>query len=202
MAERHSILSRIGRNIRTRILTGILVVVPLGITIWILWFFVNLGDRILQPVLEEVIGYRIPGLGLIVTVILLYWIGLFASLVFGRRMIHWGESILKRIPLVKNIYTAAKQVVEVISQPKSQAFKRVVLTEFPRSGMWVVAFVTGELYNSDGRKSIKLFIPTTPNPTSGYLVLVPEDQVREANMSVEEGIKMIVSGGILSPERL
>ncbi len=201
--ERHSILSRIGRNIRSRILTGILVVVPLGVTILVLRFFFNMVDGILQPALKTALGYTIPGLGLILTGVLLYGIGLFASWVLGRRLIHWGESLLKRIPLVKNIYTAAKQVVETLSLPQKQAFKRVILVEFPRPGMWVVAFVTGEVYNNtDGKKLIKLFIPTAPNPTSGYLELVPEDQVKETNMSVEDGIKMIVSGGILSPERL
>ena len=200
--ERPSILGRIGRNLRFRILTGILVVVPLGITIWILRFFFRLVDGILQPAVEKALGQTIPGLGFVLTVVLLYVIGLFASWVLGRRLIHWGESLLKRIPLVKNIYTAAKQVIEAISLPKGQAFKRVVLIEFPRPGMWVVAFVTGEVYNSDGKKLIKLFVPTTPNPTSGYLELVPEDQVRGTNMSVEDGIKMLVSGGILSPERL
>lgn len=200
--ERRSILSRMGGNIRSRILTGILVVVPLGVTVLVLRFFFNMVDGMLQPTLKAALGHTIPGLGLLLTVILLYGIGLFASWVLGRRLIHWGEAILKRIPLVKNIYAAAKQVVETLSLPKSQAFKRVVLIEFPRPGMWVVAFVTGEVYNSDGKKLIKLFVPTTPNPTSGYLELVPEDQVRGTNMSVEDGIKMLVSGGILSPERL
>lgn len=197
-----SILSRIGRNIRARILTGILVVVPLGLTVLVLRFFFNMVDGILQPALKTAFGRAMPGLGLLLTVILLYGIGLLASWVLGRRLIHWGESLLKRIPLVKNVYTAAKQVVETLSLPKGQAFKRVVLIEFPRPGLWVVGFVTGEVYNSDGQKLIKLFIPTTPNPTSGYLELVPEDQVRETTLTVEEGIKMLVSGGIISPDKI
>jgi len=191
-----------GSNIRSRILTGILVVVPLGITLWILWFFFRLVDRILQPVLEATLGYRIPGLGFILTLILLYGIGLFASWVLGRRLIHLGESLLKRIPLVKSIYTSAKKVIEVLSLPKSQAFKRVVLIEYPRKGLWVPAFVTGELYDQNGRKFLRVYVPTTPNPTSGMLEIVPEDEVFETNISVEDGVKMIVSGGILSPDQI
>lgn len=195
-------MNRIGRNIRARILTGILVVVPVGITLWILWFFFRLVDGMLQPAVQKAIGRTIPGSGLILTVILLYGIGLFASWVLGRRLIHWGESILRRIPLVKNIYTAVKQVVEALSRPKGQAFKRVVLIEFPRPGLWAVALVTGEIYNSEGKKLLKLFIPTALNLASGSLELVPEEQVRETNMSIEEGIKMVVSGGILSPDKI
>lgn len=200
--ERRSIISRIGRNIRARMLAGILVMVPIGITVWILWFFFRVVDRILQPVLEATLGYRIPGLGLILTLILLYGIGLFASWVLGRRLIHWGEAILKRIPLVKNIYTAVKQVVETLSGPRSQAFKRVVLVEFPRPGIWAVALVTGEIYDSEGKKLLKLLIPTALNLASGSLELVPEEQVRETNLSVENAIKMVVSGGLLSPDKI
>lgn len=202
-----SLARRIWHHVYSRMLTGVLFVVPVALTLWVLRLLYALLDgplrSLLNAILTPTVGWGLPpGVGLVLTLLLLYGTGVLAANVFGRQILHFWEGLLTRLPLVKNIYTAAKQVIEMISLPQKAAFKRVVLIEFPRPGLWIVGFQTGTMTNQDGKIYHAVFVPTTPNPTSGYLELVPAEQVRATSLTVEEGIKMIVSGGILSPERI
>ena len=189
------------KNLRRSFLAGILVVVPLGIVVFILvWFFVNV-DNILQPIIKTIFGNEIIGLGFAVSLILIYLIGLLASNIVGQKLISFGESILARVPVLRQIYTGSKQVVASLSGASlnKAAFRDVVLVEFPRQGMRTVAFVTNELKDKSGQKLLTIFIPTAPIPTSGYLQIVTEDKVTLTDLSVDEAITMIISSGMVSP---
>ncbi|MEW6354705.1 MAG: DUF502 domain-containing protein [Planctomycetota bacterium] len=197
---------RFGASIRTRLLSGIVVIVPLGITVLILRFLFLVTAGYLTPVIQHAFGplpaFYVAAISVVVLLALLYLVGFVATHMVGRRLIGLGEAILLRIPLVKIIYSAAKQAIEVLATPSGAAFKAVVMVEFPRPGLKAMGFITGAITFPDGRRLYKVFIPTTPNPTTGFLQFIPPDEVMETTMSVEEGIKMLVSGGILSPDRL
>ena len=189
------------KNLRKNFLAGILVIVPISIVILILvWFFVNIDD-ILQPVIKGIFGREITGLGFVVSLVLIYLVGLLTSNFVGRSLISFGESILARVPLLRQVYTGSKQVVASLSGAglNKAAFRDVVLVEFPRQGMRTVAFVTNELKDKSGQKLLTIFIPTAPIPTSGYLQIVTEDKVTRTNLSVDEAITMIISSGMVSP---
>ena len=141
-------------------------------------------------------------LSIFVLLALVYFVGVFGHYVFGKRVIAMGEAILLRIPLVRTIYAATKQVMQAISLPDKAAFRSVVLVEFPRPGLKAVGFMTGYIEDSTGAKYCKVFLPTTPNPTTGFFEIVPVEEVVETNVSIEDGFKMIISGGILSPDVL
>lgn len=192
------------RNLRRSFLGGILVVVPLGIVVFILvWFFVNV-DNILQPIIKTIFGNEIIGLGFAVSLILIYLIGLFASNIVGQKLISFGESILAKVPVLRQIYTGSKQVIASLSGTSlsKAAFREVVLVEFPRVGMRTIAFITNELKDKSGQKLLTIFIPTAPIPTSGYLQIVTEDKVTRTDLSVDEAITMIISSGMVSPPML
>ncbi len=199
------------KQIRQRLISGLLVVVPLGLTVYILRFLYDLTAGRLAPFTRPLFGppfpdYVIPALSVLFLAIVTYGVGLVASAVAGRTLIGLAEAVLERIPLVKTIYGASKQVVQTLSfSDEGNDFKSVVLIDFPRPGMKVFALVTGKilLKNAhDGTVSAcyKLFAPTTPNPTSGYLEFVPEDMVETLDISVEDAIKMLMSGGLVMPE--
>ncbi len=192
------------RNLRRNFLAGILVVVPLGIVVFILvWFFVNV-DNILQPIIKTIFGNEIIGLGFAVSLILICLIGLYASNIVGQKLISFGESILAKVPVLRQIYTGSKQVIASLSGTSlsKAAFREVVLVEFPRVGMRTLAFITNELKDKSGQKLLTIFIPTAPIPTSGYLQIVTEDKVTRTDLSVDEAITMIISSGMVSPSML
>ena len=189
-------------------LAGLAVTVPIGLTIYILFFLIDLMDGLLRVIPaaihpETLLGMRIPGLGAIATVLLIFLAGLVTTSYAGSRFFRFAETLVERIPLVRGIYQAIKQIVQTMVSKEGQSFKRVVLVEFPRQGLYTVAFVTGsvsgELRRKTGERSISIFVPTTPNPTSGYYMIVPEDRVTDLEMSVEEAFKLIISGGMISP---
>lgn len=191
---------RLRNNIRRRLIAGILVVVPLWLTYVALRYFFRALDGFFAPLLQKWVGFSIPGSGFLLLVLFLYLIGMVTANILGRSLIHFGEAILGRIPFVKNIYQAAKQLIHTISLSGTMGFKRVVLVEYPRRGLRVIAFLTNFIDDQGtGKRSAVVFIPTTPNPTSGVLEMVPEDELIETNLSVEEGIKMVISGGIVAP---
>ena len=194
--------SWLGKKLRGQFLTGVLTVVPAGITILILvWFFVTI-DSILQPVIKTIWGHRIPGAGFGITIVLIYLIGVIASNVVGKRLIRYGESALPWMPVVRQLYTGIKQLLESFSVPRGTGFMQVVLIEFPRKGMRVIGFVTNELCDEPGKKLLTVFIPTSPNPTSGFLQIVGEDEIIRTDISIENALKMVVSAGRVSPEEL
>lgn len=198
--------------IRRIFITGLLASIPLAVTLALLsWVFAKL-DRI-SPLLTKALiamglplppGYRIPGLGLVVTIILVLAIGLFTTTFIGRRIVEWAERLFNKIPFVRTIYGGVKQVVESIASQRATTFRQVVMVEYPRKGVYSLGFVTcssvGEVQDADERHLINVFIPTTPNPTSGMLIIVPQEDIINLSMTVEEGIKLIMSGGILAPK--
>jgi len=190
--------SQVGRKLRTQFLTGVLVIVPIGAAVLILrWLFFSI-DNILQPVAKSLLGYTVPGLGLGVIVVLIYLTGVVATSVIGRRLIGYGESLLSRVPLFRYLYTGIKQILQSFATPGEGGFLQVVLVEFPKKGMRAIGFVTSESRVESGEKLLSVFIPTSPNPTSGYLEIVRENDVIRTNISVDDALKMVLSAGKVS----
>lgn len=188
------------RNIRTRVVTGLLTLVPIMATVYVILFLFNLFDGMASPLIDPILGFHIPGLGLIVSLILIYLLGATVTNIVGKRAVQWSEAIVARVPIAKTIYSATKQITEAVGGQSGRAFKRAVLVEYPRAGSWAIAFVTAESVSSDGKTYLYLFVATTPNPTSGMLLVVLESDVVDAGISVEEGLKAIISGGLIPPD--
>jgi uncharacterized membrane protein len=198
---------RIWHHIYSRMLTGVVFVVPVILTIWVLQLLYNLLDGPLRSLLNAVLRYTLrwelpSGVGLVLTLLALYVTGILATNMLGRRFLEFWESLLARMPIVNSIYNAARQVVRTLSQPQEKSFQRVVLVEFPSKGLWTIAFQVGTIQTSDGQEWVRVYVPTTPNPTSGFLQFLPKESVRPTAIPVDEALKMVVSGGILAPERL
>jgi uncharacterized membrane protein len=198
---------RIWHHIYSRMLTGVVFVVPVILTIWVLQLLYNLLDGPLRSLLNAVMRYTLrwelpSGVGLVLTLLALYVTGILATNMLGRRFLEFWESLLARMPIVNSIYNAARQVVRTLSQPQEKSFQRVVLVEFPSKGLWTIAFQVGTIQTSDGQEWVRVYVPTTPNPTSGFLQFLPKESVRPTAIPVDEALKMVVSGGILAPERL
>ena len=189
---------QIGRRLRIQFGAGILVVVPIIIAILILVWLFNYIDNIAQPVARSLLGRTIPGLGFGITVVLIYVTGVVATSVIGKRLISYGESLLARVPLFRYIYTGIKQIMESFAAPREAGFLQVVLVEVPKKGMRVIGFVTSESCVESGKKLLTVFIPTSPNPTSGYLEIVRESDVIRTNISIDDALKMVLSGGKVS----
>jgi uncharacterized membrane protein len=187
------------RKLRDQFVAGLLVVVPLGATVLILvWLFTSI-DNILQPIINAIFGHNIPGVGFGATVIIVYVVGVIARNIIGRRIIRYGESILNKVPIFRQLYSGIRQVLESFTAPDKTGFMHVVLVEFPKPGMRALGFVTNELKDTDGDKLISVLIPTAPNPTSGFLQIVKESDVIRTKITVDEALKMIVSAGRLTP---
>jgi len=190
------------RRLRTQFLTGIIVVIPIGITVLILvWVFTSV-DNILEPLIKLIFGRPIPGVGFGITLILIYLIGLAASNFLGKGLIQYGESLLSRVPVVWQLYSSIKQILESFRDARSSSFMRVVLVEFPRKGMRTIGFITNESTDSSGRKLLNIFIPTSPNPTSGFLQIAREEEVIRTDIPVDDALKMVVSAGKVSPQEI
>ncbi len=192
------------RALRRHFLAGILVVVPLGAAILVLaWLFTSI-DNILQPIIEGIFDREITGLGFGVAIVLIYLIGIAAENIIGGRLIRFGESLLTRVPLFRQIYTGAKQVVEGLSGAglNKAAFREVVFVEFPREGMQTIAFITNEIADKSGKKLFTIYVPTAPLPTSGYLEIVTEDKLIRTDIPVDEAMKMVISSGMILPSRM
>jgi uncharacterized membrane protein len=208
------VFKKLKRRIRNVFITGLLITLPIALTYWILQLlFTNLDA--LSPVFTKVLidmgapipeGYRIPALGLVITLLIILAVGWFTTNFFGKQMINLGESIVEKIPFVRKIYKGSKQVVQSIAHADTTAFRKVVLLEFPRRGMLAIGFVTGsargEVQEYTREDVLNVFVPTMPNPTSGFLVFAPPEELTEIDMSIEDGIKYVVSGGIVDTERL
>lgn len=200
--------SLMGR-LRTYLITGILVTAPIAITISLIWLIIDLVDNFVQSFLPIdqypalYLPFQIPGSGLILTVLALLAIGFFAAGVLGKYLVKIGENIVSRMPIVRGVYSALKQIFETVLAQQSNAFRQVVLLEYPRRGIFAIGFVTGvtegEVQNLTDDTVINIFVPTTPNPTSGFLLFIPKKDLVVLDMSVEEGIKMVISGGIVTP---
>ncbi|MEX0502404.1 DUF502 domain-containing protein [Alphaproteobacteria bacterium LSUCC0719] len=200
--KRTGILARL----RSWFLTGLLVTAPVLLTVYITWAAIELIDGQVASILpgfNQLIFANVPGAGLIIGLLLITLIGAIAAGFLGRWIIRLGESILNRMPIVRSIYGASKQILETVISTQSDAFRDAVLVEYPRRGLWVIGFVTGstrgEVAENIDIEMVNVFIPTTPNPTSGFLLFCPRDEIIYLEMSVEDAVKLVVSGGIVHP---
>ncbi|HPD82716.1 MAG: DUF502 domain-containing protein [Alphaproteobacteria bacterium] len=197
-------------RLRNYFFAGILVTAPIAITLYVTWGFLKFLDNKITPVIPYEINPNtylpvdIPGLGLIIAIVFFVIVGWLTRNYFGRLIVRISENIVNRVPVINTIYGAVKQIFETVMASKSDAFKEVVMFEYPRKGIWVLGFVTGvtkgEVQSLTDSETVNVFLPTTPNPTSGFLLFVPKKDLTYMKMGVEEGIKMIVSGGIITPQ--
>ena len=196
-------------KIKRYLAAGLLVWVPLGVTFLTLRFLVNVMDQSLLLVPgplrpENLVGFRIPGLGVILTFVLLFATGALALNFFGKQLIEGWERVVARIPLVSWVYSGVKQVAETLLSPQAEAFRKVLLLEYPRPGIWSLGFQTAatldEVQARTAKEVICVFVPTTPNPTSGFIMLVPKEDVVELDMTVDEALRMVISLGVVVPE--
>lgn len=192
------------KHLRTHIFRGFLAIIPLGLSYLLIRFLYLAIDTRVAKLIDRLLGFKIPGLGILLVLVLLYLLGLAASNWLGRRAFALIEQVSRRIPLIKTIYTLGKQLADAISLPEKQAFKRAVMVEHFRPGLWSIGFVTGTLTSEGDRaeKLLKVFIPTAPNPTSGFMVMVKESQVRSLDWTVAEAMNTIISGGIVGPDKI
>ena len=196
-------------RLRTYLATGLLIWIPVTVTFFVIRFVVNLIDQVLLVIPaawrpEAVLGFRVPGLGILLAFLVLLATGLLFTNLVGLRLVASAERLLARIPFVGPIYKASKQVTETVLSPEGKAFRRVVLVRWPHHDSRAVAFVTGaapaEIASRTGARFVQVYVPTTPNPTSGFLLLLPEEDVLELEMSVDEAFRMVVSLGVVLPE--
>lgn len=198
--------------LRRRIVSGLLVVVPVGLTVFVLRFLYQLTagqlTPLMRPLFRTLPDYVVPVASILLLFVLTYGVGLVARIFIGRKLIRFFETILENIPLVKTVYGASKQVVQTLSlQDDASQFKSIVIVDFPRPGMKAFAFVTGKIQFRDEetgllRQHYRVFVPTTPNPTSGYLEFVPVDEVEPCGISTEDAVKSIISAGLVMPETI
>lgn len=200
-------------RLRTLLIGGLLILAPAYLTIYVLLLLFRFMDGIFAPLIDKTLstfleepGIHIPGLGLVLTLSVILFLGWLSTGVVGRRIIASVEAFIGRIPVAKSVYGATKGVLQAVSRDQADAFKRVVLIEYPRRGMYGIGFVTGGPARwgqaPHDEELIPVFVPTTPNPTSGYLLLVPQRDLIDCPMTIEEGIKTVISGGILPPPRI
>ena len=206
-------------KITNRLISGALLLTPLGVTLLIMRWLFGWVAGFIQPIVVTILKglSHIPIINYfpqiptaicvtVVTIIVLlcfvYFVGAIGQRVVGKRLLKAGETLLLRIPLVKSVYSATKQVIQAMSLPNRAAFKSVVIVEFPRPGFKAIGFLTGRIQGLEGETLYKVFIPTTPNPTTGYFEIIPPEEVTETNMTTEEAFKMIISGGMVAPEFL
>jgi len=190
------------KRMRNHFLAGVFLIVPIGIVILILvWLFVSI-DNILEPIVKTIFGRQIPGVGFASTLILIYLTGLAASNFIGKKFIVYGEAILSKVPVIWHIYAGIKQIMESFRGDRNAGFMRVVLVEFPRKGMRTIGFITYESTDDSGRKLLNVFIPTSPNPTSGFLQIVREEEVIRTDIPVDDAMKLVVSAGKVSPKEI
>ncbi len=203
---------RIGARLRNYFLTGLVIVGPVSITIYIVWWFINVIDAWIKPLVPDVynpdtyLPVSIPGVGLVFAIVMLTLIGALAANLFGRTLISYGETVVGRMPVVRNVYRGLKQLFETVLSQSSGSFQRVALVEYPRRGLYAIVFISTETKGEVAHKwegdskLVSVFLPTTPNPTSGYLLFVPENDILELDMTVEEAAKMVISAGLVTPE--
>jgi uncharacterized membrane protein len=194
--------SRWLRHTRNMFIAGIVAAIPLLVTYLIFrWLFEAL-DGIFQPIIIFFIGRPLPGVGLVAVVLLVYIFGVITTNVVGRRIIHGLDAVMSRTPVVQYVYTASKQVVDAVRGLRQVPFRRVVVVEFPKTGMYSLGFVTGKALDLRGQKRVPVFVPHTPNPMTGFLVLLSPEDILDTDLTIEDAMRMVLSGGLLSPETI
>ncbi len=197
------------QKIRRYFFTGLAITAPLGITIYLSFIFINFVDNNVKNLVpdkynpDNYLPFNIPGTGLIVAIFSIIIIGFFTAGIFGRFFVKLGENLINKLPVIRSVYNALKQIFQTILGSSSKAFREVVIIEYPRKGLWAVAFITsetkGEVKTKLKNDSVNIFLPTTPNPTSGFMLFVPKKDLIRLNMNIEEGMKLVISGGIITP---
>jgi len=198
-------------GLRSSFLTGVVVIAPIGVTIWLIWTVVGWIDGVVLPLVprtirpEEYIGINLRGVGLIIFIVFTVIVGWIAKGIIGRSLIHFGEGLVNRMPVVRSIYSGIKQISETVFAQSERSFETACLIEYPRRGIWAIGFISttarGEVADSvniDG-ELLSVFVPTTPNPTSGFLLLFPKEDVIKLEMSVEDAAKLVISAGLVYP---
>lgn len=196
--------------IRKYFISGLLVWLPIWVTLLVIKFLVDLLSKsllllpsYLQP--DVLLGVHIPGIGVIITLLVIMFTGLFVANFIGSRLVAFGDALMARIPIVRSVYTGVKQVTQTLFTPGGQSFRKVLLVEYPCRGVWSIAFQTGEVSKEIGSKlaepMVSYFVPTTPNPTSGFLMMAPRSQVIELSMTVEQALKLVISLGVVQPTK-
>lgn len=206
-------ISRVKNKVRNVFLAGLLVLLPISVTYYVLTVIYEKADRFLTPLIIKVLlasgitvpkGFQIPGVGVMATLALIFILGIIATNIFGRRIIDSVENMFNKIPLVRTVYTIAKQILEAFAKPNKTAFTKVVLVEFPRKGIYSLGFITSETIKEAQEATseyvISVFIPNTPNPTTGFFVMIPQNQLIPMSLTVEEGFKLIISAGLITPK--
>ena len=212
LERERAVFMKLGAKIRAYFFTGILVTAPVAITLYMAYKFIVWIDRLVNQILppqykfDEILPFTIPGIGLVVLVLALILVGMFAAGFLGKFFLRLGEWIVYKVPLISSIYSVLKQIFETFFSTKTQAFSKVVMLEYPRKGIWILGFVSselrGEVKEKFAEEMLNVFNPTTPNPTSVFLIFVPKKDTIELDMKVEEGIKFVISGGLVEPENL
>ena len=195
------------QRISSYFLRGLITLLPLLLTIWLLYFMFSFMDSILGNIIALIAGHPIPGLGFIITLTLIFLVGYFATYLIGAQLFKFGEELLYRVPIVKSIYSAVKQINDIlITQKSAEEYRRTCIVEYPRKGIWSVGFVTSdaaaEIEVKAKEKMINVFIPNTPTPATGFLVVVPAREIILLDMKTEEAFKYVISGGVLKPASL
>ncbi|MEE9587441.1 MAG: DUF502 domain-containing protein [Hyphomicrobiaceae bacterium] len=201
----------VGARLRNYFLTGLIIVGPVSITLYIVWWFINVIDAWVKPLVPDIynpdtyLPFSLPGVGLIFATFILMVIGALAANLFGRTLISYSEMMLGRMPVVRNVYRALKQIFETVLSQSSTSFQKVGIIEWPREGLYAIVFISTETKGEIAHKwegeteLLSVFLPTTPNPTSGYLLFVPRGDIIELDMSVEDAAKMVISAGLVTP---
>ena len=199
-------------RLRNYFLTGLVITGPIGITLWLTWTFIKWVDGWVKPFVPKVynpetyLPFSVPGFGLIVAILVLTVVGFLAANFLGRSLITFGENLVGRMPLVRNIYSGLKQIFETVLDERGNSFTKAALIEYPRKGLWAIVFISTETKGEVARRlkdraeTVSVFLPTTPNPTSGFLLFVPKDDVVELSMGVEDAAKLVISAGLVSPD--
>ena len=198
--QKRSRWSRFLRKFRDILIAGLVVTVPIGLTIWIFaWLFTQI-DQLLRPLVKLVFGREIVGVGFGVILIIMLIIGAIATNNLGKRIIRWGESLLGKIPITRTIYDGIRQIIQSFSDPDKTGFMQVVMVQYPRKGVYTIGFVTNEHIDEAGKKLVNVFVPNSPNPMTGFLHIFDDVDVIRTSITIEEGLKMVVSAGRMSPK--
>ena len=191
------------KKIRQLFVRGLFALLPTALTIYVLYFLFSLLDSLIGNYIKALTGITIPGTGAIASIILIFLTGLIVTNVVGKKLFEFGERLLHKIPIVTKIYFGIKQIISAFSMQGKKAFNQVVLVEYPRKGIYAIGFLTGEcrgeVQDKTAARLMNVFVPTTPNPTSGFLLLIPDNEIIHLDMTVEQGLKLIVSAGVVTP---
>ena len=192
-------MNSITQNFRSKLFAGLATLLPLYLTFFVIKFLFVALEEMSDPLLKR-FNLDIPGLGIILTVLLIYILGFLVTNFLGRKIFNLGERIVKKVPIVNIIYTTLKQITDTFAKGSTDTFEGAVYIQYPRQGLWTMAFISGESKTKDGVPYYHLFVPTTPNPTSGFFLMIPQADTVATGMSVEDGLKTIISGGLLAPD--